>query len=292
MDFNIKELIEQVTNTAQPVGSALDLSGTEVLIGPAIGGGYEVTSLEKFRDELRPAPKRRKGTAIVNTLAGFVDLVNYHKDESSAIFGSFESSPGLTAVIDYHTTNKEPRFGSHRVRYPFPFSQQWQAWIKADNTVVGQSDWGAFLEDRVADLASPTEGEKGEFERLFQTTFANPAEMMQLSRGLALTVEANVKDFRILQTGEAEISYEEVHKDSRGEKLRVPGLFVVNIPIFVNAEPRRLIARLRYRKKEGRIVWFYSLYQAREIVRETMTEAMNKAGAATGLPAYEGTPEA
>lgn len=292
MDFNIKDLIERVTDIAQPASPSLDLSGTEVLIGPKIGGGYEVTSLEKFRDELRAAPKRRKGTATTNTLTGFITLVNYHKDESSAIFGSFDSSPGLTAVIDYHTVDKAPRFGAHRVRYPFPFSQQWQAWFKTDNTVLGQSDWGAFLEDRVADLASPTDGEKAEFERLFQTTFANPAEMMQLSRGLALTVEANVKDFRILQTGEAEISYEEVHKDSRGEKLRVPGLFVVNIPIFVDADPRRLIARLRYRKKEGRIVWFYSLYQAREIVREAMTEAMNTAEAETGIPAYEGTPEA
>lgn len=291
MDFDISKLIEKIEGSVRPEGLSIKIDGSDVAFGPKSGGGFEIQSLERFRDELRSAPKRRKGTATVNTIAGFIDLVNYHKDESSAIFGVFDGSAGLTAVIDYHTKDNQPRFGAHRVRYPFPFTQQWQAWFKHDNQVFIQSDWGVFLEDRVADLASPEDGEAGEFGRLFQTTFANPADMMQLSRGLALTVEANVKDFRILQSGEAEISYEEVHKDSRGEKLRVPGLFVVNIPIFVDDEPRRLIARLRYRKKDGRIVWFYSLYQAREIVRLAMAEALNRSGEETALPVYEGMPE-
>jgi uncharacterized protein YfdQ (DUF2303 family) len=274
--------------------SQFPLEDNTIAAVPNAMGGRELVSLERFRDELRDAPKRAKGTAEALTLESFIDLTNRHKDESSAIFGDFAgSAPSLLAVIDYHqVAHKGPRFGAHRVRYAFPLSPEWKAWSASDGKVMGQGEWGMFVEDRIADLAAPFDAERSEFERLFQTKIATPAELVQLSRGMALTIESAVKDVRVLQSGEMEVSYEEVHKDGRGEKLVVPGLFIVSIPLFIGSEPSRLIARLRYRKTDGRrLVWLFQFYRADIALRAALEAALERAGEETGLPFFQATPE-
>ncbi len=269
------------------------VDGGVVAAVPKGDGGRELVSLEKFAEELRGAPKRRKGVASVATLDSFIDLVNRHKDESSAIFGDFRADGGrLLGVIDYHQLDGSPRFGKHGIAYPFPIAPEWSAWLARDGKPMGQGDWGAFVEDRIADLAAPLDQESSTFEGLFQTKIGTPAEIIQLSRGMALTVEARVKNVHTLQSGEAEIIYEEVHSDGRGERLRVPGLFVLRVPFFVGGPPMRIIARLRYRKSDAKLSWFYQLYRADVALREAMEVALLRAAAETGLPVYQGLPEA
>ncbi len=271
----------------------LTLAGVDIASVPRADGGRDIVSLEKFREELRDAPKRIKGTATAATVASFIDLVNRHKDAASALFGAFSTNGGaLTAVIDYPANGASPRFGQHRIRYAFPVSPEWAAWSAADGKTKTQTEWAEFIEDRIADLAAPDDAERSAYEGPFSTTIATPAELITLSRGLAVTAEARVKQTRVLSSGEVEISYEEVHKDASGDKLRVPGLFIVRIPLFVGDDPTRLLARLRYRVKDGKIVWFYQFCRADVVVLDAMVRALEDAAKATALPAFEGSPEA
>lgn len=254
-------------------------------------GQSEVQSIKGVLDEWRGAPDRRTGTAKASTLEAFIALTNRHKDEHSAIFGCTEP-PSLQAVIDYHTTDLKPRFCRHRVVFDFPLSPEWMAWRGEDGEKMTGTDFALFIEEHVADLASPTDGERNIYERLFATKFATPAEMIQLSRGISVRVETDVKEARTIQSGEAEITFVEAHKDGSGNKLVVPGLFVVAIPLFNGGETQRLIARLRYRVVNGRVVWVYHLYRPDLVVQETVRAAMARAAADTSLPAYEASPEA
>lgn len=289
MDFNFEELIAQAEKRAAPVMVKLDDLGEIAAVMK--GDGFMLQSLEPFRAELRGAPKRVEGAAKVGTLESFVSLVNRHKDDSSAIFGDFDA-PALMAVIDYHKLDHAPRFGRHRIRYGFPLSEEWKAWSAQNGKPMGQGEWAAFVEDRMADLASPLDQERATYEALFQTVIATPADLVTLARGLSIAVEAKMVDARVLQSGESQLLFEETHKNALGEKLTVPGLFVVRCSLFVGAEPTRLLARLRYRAKDGRVSWFYQLYRADEAVREGLRAALDRAGAETGLPVYEATPEA
>jgi hypothetical protein len=49
---------------------------------------------------------------------------------------------------------------------------------------------------------------------------------------------------------------------------------------------------LRYKVLGGKIVWSYQLYRPELVMREVMSLAAEKAADDTGLPMYEGTPEA
>lgn len=252
----------------------------------------EVKGLKDFFEPYRTAPERREGTATVTVLQSFIDLVGRHKDEGSAIFAeTVWPNPKLTAVIDYHDVEGKARFGRHRVVYPFPVTDELKAWVAANEKVMEQSDFAAFIEDRIADLASPNDAETIELERLFKTKFALPADMIDLSRGLTIRVAAEARSAVMLQSGEADIVFKEEHQNDRGEKITVPGLFMVSVPAFRDGEPVRLPARLRYRLGGGKLKWWFKFYQWEHEVRNRVSEDLLTAATQTDLPAYEGAPE-
>ena len=293
----IKTLAQEAVSssyTVEHVALAKPVVGLpdEVAVLFRYGRHPEVKGLKDLFEPYRTAPERREGIAIVTVLQSFIDLTNRHKDEHSAIFAeTVWPTPKLTAVLDYHEIDGTARFGRHRVVYGFPISDELKAWVEQNGKSMGQADFAAFVENRIADLASPSDGERSAAERDFKTTFAVPSDMVSLSRGLAVRVAAEAKNAVMLQSGESEIVFREEHRNDAGEKITVPGLFMVSVPAFRDGDPVRILARLRYRLREGKLTWFYQLYKWEQEVRNRVSEDLARAHAETELPAYEGSPE-
>ena len=262
-------------------------------------GGFKIEGIKHLLEPWREFPERRIGTSRLLTLQSLIDLVNRHKDEGSAVFGDFADAtrPKISVVLDYHeASGGRPRHGTHRAEYAFPVSDEWRTWMAkntAGDKVVSfdQAKFAAFLEDRIADLSSPYDQERTDYEPLFGVKFAGAHELLTLSRGLELNVTSKVKEFRNLQSGETQITFDEVHEDGKGKPIKVPGLFVVQIPLFVGGEKVRIITRLRYRKADGGVVWFFQMYRPDIIMRERVTADLAMVGEETGLPTFEGLPE-
>lgn len=252
----------------------------------------EAKSLRLFIEEFRQEPMRRKGTAKVETLAAFIELVNRHKDEHSAIFAStMYPKIELTAVIDYHTTTHEPRWGGHRVLYQFPLTEEFKTWADMDGNAMEQGDFARFLEDHAAELASPEQDEINQFQKLFNEKFASPNQLIALSRDLEVYVGAKVKRGERLSSGERTVVFEEQHTNSKGEPVEIPGLFIVNVPAWIDGNPIRIPARLRYRLAGSTIAWFYQLYRWQFWLRNEVINDLTHAGKETTLPTFLGAPE-
>lgn len=241
-------------------------------------------------------PLERKGTAKVETLASFIDLVNRHKDVHSAIFAATSwPSPKLLAVLNYHQTDGTARYADHRVEYTFPLTDEFKAWVGHNGKEFDQVGFAAFLENHAAELSTPLPGEIAEFERLFKERFANPNELIDLSRSLEVFQSAKVKQGVRLQTGERQVIFTTEHTTANGEPVDIPGIFMVSVAPFVSgdaeAQTVRIPARIRYRIKGGEIAWFYQLYRWEFWLRERVQGDLAIAAKATELPAYEGTPE-
>jgi uncharacterized protein YfdQ (DUF2303 family) len=291
----VKEIRDLAQVAAVPSVRTIDIPG----IGPIPlvtrpdGNGKSVaidvfTEAQKWRDR----PIRRLGTAKAFTLDSFIEMVKRHADEHSVVFADIVSdAPKLTAVIDYHETGGSPRFGNHRIVYEFPLSDEWKAWRGGDGVPMAQLAFAQWIEDHIAELASPYDAERSELEPLMQTAFGAPNEIARIARGLQINVESKVSEVRVLQTGEAQISFEETHKDSDGRPLKVPGLFMLSIPLFIGGEPVRIPARLRYKRDGQGLKWSYHLYRWREFVRSALVEAGVDVGSETALPVYEGAQE-
>lgn len=244
-------------------------------------------------EDFRTAPARRKGTALVDTLASFIDLVNRHRDGQSALFGKTSwPDPKLTAVLNYDSEGAPARFGDHRVVYAFPLTEEFKAWVGVNGKPMEQEVFAAFLEEHAAELAAPTDGEISEYERLFKEKFATPSEVIELSRHLEVFVAAKAKQGIRLQTGERVVEFAEEHQNAKGERVTIPGIFMVSVPAFVDGEAVRIPARLRYRISGGDIKWFYQLYRWEFFLREQVGYDLKEAADKTGLPSFEGAPEA
>jgi hypothetical protein len=240
----------------------------------------------------RQQPKDIRGTAKAETLEAFIALTRRHLNSQSAIFASTQwPKPSLTAVIDYHegtlperdpgemiAEDHVPRWGDHRIRYEFPVTEEFTAWINGNKKPMEQADFAAFLEEHAAELAAPFDGEVSEYELLFKESFATPADLIALSRSLEVHVGAKVKRAERLQTGERTVEFVEEHLNNKGEKVDIPGIFMVSVPAFIDGDPVRIPARLRYRISGGGIVWFYQLYRWEFWLRIAVKADLREAG--------------
>ncbi|PWE57638.1 hypothetical protein DEM27_00020 [Metarhizobium album] len=266
-----------------------------VLIDRKTGAAKSVKSLF---EEWRTSPERKSGTATVNTLESFTALTNRHKTEHSAIFANTDwRSPSLTAVIDYHEKASAGYAdnGRHRIHYPFPLTEEWEAWIGITGKPLDQAQFAEFIEDHRAELAAPHEEEVTHWEELLGGKLAAPNEMQMLSRGLKVNSEVKVSSAVTLSTGEGELTWEETHqtRNNAGAKIIVPSLFMIALPPFYQGEKTRLPVRLRYRVTPGggAVKWIIIPYRPDIYVTEEVIRVMERAADETELPAFQGSPE-
>lgn len=166
------------------------------------GAAPTVSSVREMLEVWRAKPERRKGVAETTTLASFIDLVNAHKEAASSIFAKTTwPEPSLTAVIDYHTRDQADNC-AHRIRYAFPLTDEFKAWIANNGKPLPQLVFAQFIEDHIMDLAVADRLEDQDLEKLFRTKFALPTEMLDLSRGLEVNVEERVVNAFRLQSGQ------------------------------------------------------------------------------------------
>ncbi|MFI3903739.1 DUF2303 family protein [Ochrobactrum sp. S1502_03] len=275
---------------------------TEAMIGlpkevPALltrGSEPSISGVDHILEKYRVFPSRKRGTAHVQTLDALIDLTNRHKTEDSAIFANLDwTKPSLTSVIDYHrnTSGGDADNCQHKIHYEFPLSDDWKLWIKNDAEIMGQQDFAIFLEDRIPDLASPTDGEIATIERDFNTTVAAPSQLVNLSRKMQVNVSSQVKTETKLQSGEGQIQWEETHTGADGQPVKVPGIFILSIAPFFMGEKVRIPVRLRYRMSNQKVVWFYNIYRPDLVITQQVESDLLTLTKQTELPSFAGKPE-
>lgn len=255
-----------------------------------------IKSVKELLETYRTHPQRKSGTATVHTLDSFIDLVNRHKTASTAIFANSDwQKPSLTAVIDYHTIDSDEADNlKHRIGYTFPLSEEWRAWVALNGKPLSQSEFAEFIEDHISDLSTPDEAEELDFQKKFSFKVAFPTQLVELSRGLQVNADTRVKNVVNLQNGTAQIVFEEEHQtlDKQGNRIDVPGMFILSIPPFFGGETARIPVRLKYKKTPNGVVWFYQLYRPEFYVTEQVRRDLTRAAGDTDLPHFEGSPEA
>ncbi|UJR81459.1 DUF2303 family protein [Sandaracinus amylolyticus] len=303
---DVRAAIEAVERLATPKVCEVDgIADGELVVIPK---GMEIVDLKPQIDKRRERPERKKGTAKLTTLAAFCGFVRRFADDESALFAvDNRKAPKLLAVFDYHHSNArdevsgrvvtagQPRFGEHRAEYAFPISDAWKAWTEIAGKPLSQGDFAAFLEERIVDVISPEKLGEKTLERVAEMhieRLANSIELMVLSKGLSVRVDAKVTQAVNLSTGETALGFEETHRDAGGGQVRVPPAFALNMPVFRSGRFYVVIARLRYRVHAGSITWTVQLQRADEAFDDAFAEACDEARIATELPLFFGTPEA
>lgn len=254
---------------------------------------------ESLIDQFRDKPLARTGTARLTRLDSFIAHTLRFASDDSAIFASDDpTAPKLTTVFDYHPTSpdrKAAQPGKHRALYAFPLSDEWQAWAKHDGKPMPMLDFAAFLEDRIVDVvadAKPSSDAAKDFIKKTGGNIASPSKLIEIARGLQVNEASVLRETRNLSSGEAEVVFQSEHTDAAGNKLTLPNLFMVCVPVFARSPVfYQILARFRYRKNGGGLVFWYELWRPDLVFEQAFTEACDKAVSETKLPLFVGNPE-
>jgi uncharacterized protein YfdQ (DUF2303 family) len=271
-------------------------TGVEALVTVS-KDGVEALPASVF-DDYRAKPMRRKGTATLLDLDSLILHVNRFKDADTVIFASdSRAAPSITAVLDYHRAGAEadPRFGDHKAKFAFPLSDEWKAWAGGNKKPMRMVEFAAFLEDHVIDvLDSATElpEEMSRFVKAIGGNIASPSKLMEIAVGLKVNEKSSVGETVNLSSGEGEISFVSQHTDGKGAPLKVPNLFLVGIPVFKNGPAYRIAVRLRYRKADGGLTFWYEMWRDDRVFDDAFNEALTRTREETSLPVLLGSPEA
>jgi len=262
----------------------------------SVPDGRKVHSVKALLDEYLTAPERRKGTARFTDLDSFIAHTNRFRDTDSAIFADdSKGAPALLSVLDYHraTADGAPRFGEHRGAYAFPLSDEWTAWTAQNGKPMSQVDFARFLEDRLVDVADPStaSGSAADWAKCVGAAFASPSKLLELSRGLAVRVNAAVRGQHDIGSGATQVMFATEHTDINGAPIDVPGAFLLAIPVFKRGDLYPVPVRLRYRVKES-VTWHYELARVDAVFEHAFGEACALVAEKTSLPVLRGNPEA
>jgi hypothetical protein len=280
--------------------AALDEDEVSIAVVP---NGFEIRSLKGLIDEWLPRPRRKEGIAVLQTLDSFSSHVTRHRTDNSAIFADrFGEKPKLLCIFDYHPkfpakdgspTDGKADWCRHKARYDFPLSDEWGAWVARSGKEFGQEEFAEFIEQRVYDLMDTGKASDDirEYAELLGMSLASPSRMVELSRGLSVHVGKRVQNHANLGSGEATISYVTEHSGPDGAPLKIPGAFLVAIPVFRAGERFQILVRLRYRVRGGVVSWLYELTRAQDVFDTAFDEACEKAAEDTELPLFVGSPE-
>lgn len=310
-------LVTQLIEHAEPELVTLQRGTSEKAEVIVLPDGKQMHCIKQYLDEYLSAPERRTGTAKLESLDSFIEHVNRHKHEDSVLFartGDIEDSY-IQCIFDYNPNGGNVRsaaYMGHRANYYFPYSQEWKTWQAQNKEVMSQADFAAFIEDNIADVAYIDDGflqtildsrtdlsvvlkrinpDSSDNASKLKAWVAGPNKLIELSRGLAVHESSAVKNAQNLQTGEAQIQFESEHQDADGKPIRVPGFFLLHIPVLDHGEVQTVLVRLRYRLRQGSLLWFFELYRPDLMVRAALTESIERAAGETELTAFLGVAE-
>lgn len=266
----------------------------------AVPRDYELRSTKGFIDETLPAPRRRKGISYHATPDSLSAHLDRYKSDTTVLFADFKATR-LTAVYNYNPAGGEEDkalFGDHRAVLNLEKSEELKKWEEFCAEEKTSEQMSYFFESRAVDLidlSDVPEGHQSRIERINKIggIVAAPNAITKIIPTLKIVETSVVQNTVSISSGECDIIYKNEHaaSDSQGEKMTVPGWFLIAIPLFKKGFFDTIPVRLRYRKKSGVIYWSCMLLDIEKYTEDAYEDLVNSVATAHTLPLFNGNPE-
>jgi uncharacterized protein YfdQ (DUF2303 family) len=204
-------------------------------------------------------PERIKQSVTVLDPESFINYYALFSDVNSRVFAD-ETTLKVLAILDYHAAGdgNAPRWGSHKLTLALRHSAQWLTWLNQNNKQMTQQQFAEFLEQNAVDITDP-----------------NGATLREIAEDLEATVDVDFASAQRQAGGKVNFKYTETTKTtvSGGNVITVPDNFSLAVPVFIGGPPVSMGAFLRYRIKDQKLVFFYTLFRPEEVVRTAFAGA-------------------
>lgn len=241
------------------------------------------TLVERDDDaKLLDQPRRKIAKVRLHDSESFVGYVKRHgslTDSSIWCVANYKAgSVNFLAIINDHGEDEESAdWRDHRAQFIPEFSEEWTRWNGKHKHLFSQTEFAAFIEDNLKDIASVDGSPSG-------------AQMLEM----ALTFEAN-QDMRFksairLQNGGVQMSFVQDDDAQTLQKMQVFDRFSLGIQVFWNGDAYRIDARLRYRVRDGKLTFWFELIRQDKVLESATQTLITHIREKTGSPFFFGDP--
>lgn len=192
----------------------------------------------------------------LNTLDAFITYVKDWRRDATVIFANQEQR-SLRALIDYHEDSQKPQWADHSANYTAKLSRQLEAWSNKNGQGLDQALFADFIEERVLDVSQPS-----------------GAELLELATNLQVITKATFGSVIKLPSGEFDLRYSE--EQQQQGSVKVPEKIVLGIPLYHNGPAYQLTVRLRYRVRDGKVVFSYKIVDLDLALEHAYNEIVTK----------------
>jgi uncharacterized protein YfdQ (DUF2303 family) len=205
-------------------------------------------SVKDIRDMMPPPPRPRESIELL-TAQSFCDYVTrFGAVERTVVFAD-EVAGQFKAVLDYHTSPGDRGTCEHSATYRCPHSEEWKIWNASSGKLMAQTEFARFIENNLPDIIHPP-----------------AADMLQISLTLQIKKDANYASDLRLDNGQTQFRYEEtIRGTTKAGDLAIPDTFTIGIPALVGEARQNVVARLRYRIQDQKLVIGYELVRPQMI---------------------------
>lgn len=246
----------------------------------ALPPGWTISHMDD--ENLLPAPRRKLAKIRIHDATSFIDYVKRHGSlDYSTVWCEADYTAGkvaFTAILNDHGEEaSQPAWRDHTARFAPAFSEEWKRWVGKNKQPFSQTEFAAFIEDNLRDIAA-TEG------------MPTGAQMLEM----AMTFEAN-QDMRFksairLQNGGVQMSFTQDDDAATLQKMQVFERFSIGLPVFWGGDAYRVDARLRYRVREGRLTFWFELIRHDKVLEAATQTLITTIREKTGSPFFFGEP--
>lgn len=272
------EVIQEISKLAiAGMGPKMVAGGNVPMV--LVPEGYTAQAMPELvyndREAHEVQPKRIKGTVSVLDPESFVKYFADFRSDDSRVF-AFEPESKVIGVLDYHTADSSvPHWCQHRVALALRHSEQWKAWIGANNKHFTQVEFSEFLEQNAFSIITPS-----------------PGAIMDVARDLQATTEVEFAG-GVRANGQMNFRYSEATKTSVGaSQLSVPERFTIQLPCYIGGFMVPIEALLRFRVKEGKLQIWFTLVRPEEAARQAFLGSRDEIAKALEIVIINGTPAA
>jgi uncharacterized protein YfdQ (DUF2303 family) len=237
---------------------------------------------ETYDDEhLLPAPYRKKGNATLNDQDSFIEYINRHSiPDLTTIYCKadyLKSEVAFTCIINDHGSQPDgQQWQDHRAMYKPTFSEEWNRWIEKNKQPLSQLQMAMFIEENLQDIAA-AEG------------YPTGQQLLEMATSFQANQDMRFKSAIRLQNGGVNMSFVQDDDNQTLSQMKLFEKIAIGIPVFWNGDAYQITARLRYRVKEGSLIFWYELIRNDKVLEDATKNMINKIKIATGVPLFFGT---
>lgn len=226
--------------------------------------GHKLMNME----EALGAPMRKRGAYMVADAESFVAQIGLLKDTEHTPIVYFDRTKATFRAVLNENLPNQAGWRDLTVTYPCPLSDEWLAWAGSDKKPMSQTEFAAFIENNLPDIANPP-----------------GAQMLEMALQFEAKKKVNFASGIRLDNGAIQLNYDEqVEGTSARGLIRVPQEFSLGIPVLRNGPGYQIDCRLRYRiSDQGQLSLWYEMIRAQKVKDHAIGEVAEKIAADLGV---------